>query len=102
MSYPDPRYHGTTGEASASYRPADHPPELIYPSGNTAHYLATGASTEGTYGLYRWVMGPEPPPSGLLANCKIPLASQPISSRFTSSEPSGATMPSQRADRSTS
>src|SRR5260370_27638460 len=60
MSYPDPRYHGTTGEASASYRPAGHAPELTYPSGNSAHYLATGASTGGTYGLYRWVMGPEP------------------------------------------
>jgi mannose-6-phosphate isomerase-like protein (cupin superfamily) len=58
--YPEPRYHGATGEASASYRPADHAPELIYPSGNTAHYLATSASTGGTYGLYRWVMGPEP------------------------------------------
>jgi mannose-6-phosphate isomerase-like protein (cupin superfamily) len=59
-SYPEPRYHGATGEASATYRPADHAPELTYPSGNTAHYLATGASTGGTYGLYRWVMGPEP------------------------------------------
>jgi mannose-6-phosphate isomerase-like protein (cupin superfamily) len=60
MSYPEPRYHGPTGETTATFRPADAPAELTYPNGNTAHYLATGASTVGTYGLYRWVMGPEP------------------------------------------
>ena len=60
MTYPEPRYHGETGEASATYRPADHPPELTYANGNTAHYLATGASTGGLFGLYRWEMGPEP------------------------------------------
>lgn len=60
MSYPEPRYLGEGGEASAIHRPADHPPELRYPSGNTAHYLATGAMTRGLFGLYRWEMGPEP------------------------------------------
>jgi mannose-6-phosphate isomerase-like protein (cupin superfamily) len=60
MSYPEPRYTGEGGEPSATYRPADHEPELIYPTGNTAHYLATGATTGGLFGLYRWVMGPEP------------------------------------------
>ena len=60
MSYPEPRYHGAGGEVSATYRPADHDPELTYPTGNTAHYLATGASTDGLFGLYRWVMGPAP------------------------------------------
>lgn len=60
MSYPDPRYHGDRGEVSAIYRPADQGPDLTYPSGNTVHYLATGASTGGLFGLYRWVMGPEP------------------------------------------
>ena len=60
MSYPEPRYLGETGEASATYRPTDHQPELTYPNGNTAHYLATGASTGGLFGLYRWEMGPEP------------------------------------------
>ena len=60
LAYPEPQYDGARGEASATYRPASHPPELTYPSGNTAHYLATGASTGGTYGLYRWEMGPEP------------------------------------------
>ena len=60
MSYPEPRYLGETGEASATHRPTDHQPELTYPNGNTAHYLATGASTGGLFGLYRWEMGPEP------------------------------------------
>jgi mannose-6-phosphate isomerase-like protein (cupin superfamily) len=45
---------------SATYRPANQTPELNYPNGNTGHYLATGASTDGLFGLYRWVMGPEP------------------------------------------
>ena len=61
MSYPPANYHGESGEINASYRPAAHPPELTYPkTGNTAHYLATGATTDGRFGLYRWVMGPEP------------------------------------------
>ena len=29
-------------------------------SGGAAHYLATGASTDGSFGLYRWEMGPTP------------------------------------------
>ncbi len=59
MTYPEPRYLGETGEVSATYRPADHAPEVTYANGNTAHYLATGATTDGGFGLYRWVMGPE-------------------------------------------
>lgn len=58
MSYPEPRYFGT-GETSARFRPADTPPELPRPGG-AASYLATGASTNGRFGLYRWDMGPEP------------------------------------------
>ena len=60
MSYPDPVYHGDHGELSARYRPHTAPPDLTYKSGNTVHYLATGASTNGQFGLYHWVMGPEP------------------------------------------
>jgi mannose-6-phosphate isomerase-like protein (cupin superfamily) len=59
MSYPPPRYLGTDGEVSAVYRPADHEPDLTYKSGNTVHYLATGGSTNGQFGLYRWEMGPD-------------------------------------------
>ena len=60
MSYPEPRYLGDGGETSATVRRADHEPELTYPNGNTTHYLATGATTNGQFGLYRWEMGPEP------------------------------------------
>ncbi|MFI6498364.1 cupin domain-containing protein [Nonomuraea typhae] len=60
MTYPDPVYFGEQGEQSASYRPKDHAPELVYPNGNEVHYIATGATTGGLFGLYRWVMGPEP------------------------------------------
>lgn len=61
MSYPEPRYLGAAGEVSATYRPADHEPDLTYPqTGNTVHYLANGASTNGQFGLYRWEMGPKP------------------------------------------
>ena len=56
MSYPEATYLGDRGEVSATYRPANQAPELMYPNGNTGHYLATGASTRGLFGLYRWVM----------------------------------------------
>jgi mannose-6-phosphate isomerase-like protein (cupin superfamily) len=58
MKYPDPRYHGDTGEASATYRPADHAPDLVYPNGTKVHYLATGTLTRGLFGLYRWESPP--------------------------------------------
>ncbi|GAA3440989.1 cupin domain-containing protein [Planomonospora venezuelensis] len=60
MTYPEPSYFGEKGEISATFRPAGHEPELTYQSGNTVDYLATGASTGGKFGLYRWNMGPEP------------------------------------------
>jgi mannose-6-phosphate isomerase-like protein (cupin superfamily) len=60
MTYPEPRYLGEGGEISATYRPADHEPELKYGTAVTVHYLATGASTHGLFGLYRWEMGPVP------------------------------------------
>ena len=59
MSYPDPVYLGTTGEVTSRFRPADTPPDLPRPGGAAA-YLATGATTGGRFGLYRWDMGPEP------------------------------------------
>jgi mannose-6-phosphate isomerase-like protein (cupin superfamily) len=59
MSYPPPTYRGAGGEVSARVRPVGTPPELPRPSG-AAHFLATGASTEGRFGLFRWDMGPEP------------------------------------------
>jgi mannose-6-phosphate isomerase-like protein (cupin superfamily) len=60
MSYPDARYLGDEGEISAVYRPAATPPDLTMRSGGSADYLATGASTGGHFGLYRWNMAAQP------------------------------------------
>jgi mannose-6-phosphate isomerase-like protein (cupin superfamily) len=60
MSYPEVRYLGKTGEISAALRRADAEPELRMGTAATVSYLATGASTDGQFGLYRWDMGPEP------------------------------------------
>jgi quercetin dioxygenase-like cupin family protein len=56
MTYPDKRYHGEGGEVSATYRPSSTAPDITYASGTTCDYLATGASTDGLFGLYRWSM----------------------------------------------
>jgi mannose-6-phosphate isomerase-like protein (cupin superfamily) len=53
VTYPPPKYFGITGEVSGTLRRSDAPREL--PS---ASYLATGASTGGEFGLYRWDMEP--------------------------------------------
>ncbi|CAN5813627.1 MAG: cupin domain-containing protein [Acidimicrobiia bacterium] len=58
MTYPKARYHGSTGEVSARLRPGTNEPDLVRTSGTEVHYLATGASTGGLFGLYRWSMGP--------------------------------------------
>jgi mannose-6-phosphate isomerase-like protein (cupin superfamily) len=60
LSYPEPRYLGEGGETSATYRAAGQPPDLEYRTGTRVHYLATGATTNGRFGLYRWEMGPAP------------------------------------------
>ena len=60
MSYPVARYQGDTGEISAVYRPATQAPEMTYGTNTSIRYLATGASTQGDFGLYRWDMGPQP------------------------------------------
>jgi mannose-6-phosphate isomerase-like protein (cupin superfamily) len=64
MSYPRPLYLGDGGEFSAVHRAAGQLPELPMKTAN-ASYLATGASTHGQFGLYRWdfkgpVSGPGP------------------------------------------
>ena len=58
MSYPPPRYHGTLGQVSGTFRPKGQPPEVRYATGGAAAYLASGALTDGQFGLYRWEMGP--------------------------------------------
>ena len=65
MSYPPAKYNGEGGQVSATIRPADIEPEVRYKNGGSVHYLATGASTDGLFGLYRWEMsgavsGPDP------------------------------------------
>ena len=64
MTYPPALYHGESGEVSATLRPVSAPPDVVYPSGNTVDYLATGAATGALFGLYRWSMvgrgGPGP------------------------------------------
>jgi mannose-6-phosphate isomerase-like protein (cupin superfamily) len=60
MSYPEPRHIGNTGEQSAWIREEGRPPDIVYATGGQAHYLATGATTDGAYGLYRWNMAAEP------------------------------------------
>ena len=55
MSYPPSRYDRDTGEVTARFRPvASAQPDVKIGSGAAISYLATGASTEGAFGLYRW------------------------------------------------
>ena len=61
MSYPPVRYDAPEGALSAQLRPAGYPPELVTPVGEVS-YLATGATTSGDFGLYRWEM--TGPPTG--------------------------------------
>src|SRR5882757_7718721 len=58
MSYPPPIHTGDGPRLDATIRRADVPPELTYANGNAVGYLATGESTGGLFGLYRWEMGP--------------------------------------------
>ena len=63
MSYPARRYHESTGAVNATFRPAGAEPDFVSSpvstdgptvwSGTAYHYLATTASTDGDFGLYR-------------------------------------------------
>jgi len=53
VSYPEAVYRGEPGLTNATLRRAEHEPEIRYASGGVAHYLATGRSTNGQFGLYR-------------------------------------------------
>ena len=61
MSYPTARYHDHDGSISATFRPANQAPELPMKA-SAAAYLATGLTTHGLFGLYRWDFAG--PPSG--------------------------------------
>lgn len=58
VTYPEKRYLGERGESSGRFRPATQSPDLTYANGNRVHYLATGASTDRLFGLYKWELGP--------------------------------------------
>jgi mannose-6-phosphate isomerase-like protein (cupin superfamily) len=65
VSYPAPQHEGEGGLINARLRRAGTEPEVRYKNGGTAEYLATGESTTGQFGLYRWNMsaarsGPDP------------------------------------------
>jgi quercetin dioxygenase-like cupin family protein len=47
-----------TGEINATYRSVDTPPELDRPVVQT-RFLATGALTDGHFGLFQWDMSPQ-------------------------------------------
>jgi quercetin dioxygenase-like cupin family protein len=65
QAYPPSRYDGDGGEVSGVFRPDDLPREIDNGDRGGARYLATGVSTNGELGLYRWEMGPQPSgPSG--------------------------------------
>ena len=55
MSYPPIRFDGATGAVTAAFRPRDTPPDLASARGSV-DYLATGRTTAGEFGLYRWNM----------------------------------------------
>ena len=59
MSYPEVRWTADEGRVAASYRPASSPPDLTTP-GTSVDHLATGGTTDGEFGLYRWRMTAEP------------------------------------------
>jgi quercetin dioxygenase-like cupin family protein len=58
VSYPEPKYFGEAGENNARLRRGTEPATLVNSAGGNTHYLATGAETDGEFGLYRWNFGP--------------------------------------------
>jgi uncharacterized cupin superfamily protein len=58
MSYPEPKYAGDAGAVNAELRRTGVAPQISYKNGGTVDYLATGARTDGEFGLYRWNFGP--------------------------------------------
>jgi mannose-6-phosphate isomerase-like protein (cupin superfamily) len=60
VSYPPDAFTAQTPEVSATFRPEGHPAEIARGNGTDTHYLATGATTGGRFGLYRWDMGATP------------------------------------------
>lgn len=57
MSYPEPCYHGETGQVSALFRPASPQPDTGL-GGTDISYVAKRENTDGEFGLYKLDMGP--------------------------------------------
>ncbi|GAA2624864.1 cupin domain-containing protein [Actinomadura fulvescens] len=60
MSYPRELFEGAKGEVSGTLWKSGSAPDLKIGERSEVHYLATGASTGGQYGLYRWDMVGDP------------------------------------------
>ncbi|WP_430787267.1 cupin domain-containing protein [Actinoplanes sp. G11-F43] len=59
MTYPPPRYLGESGLThAAQHRPHTAEPDYVDQNGTRIHYLNTGPSTGGLFGVYRWECGP--------------------------------------------
>jgi mannose-6-phosphate isomerase-like protein (cupin superfamily) len=71
VSCTEDRYLGDGGEVSATYRAAGMPAELVQSPGNEISYLATHASTDGEFGLYKVDMGPRAPGPATHFHCSI-------------------------------
>lgn len=56
MSHPPELYSADHGAVSAAFRPGDLPPDLEIGVRTRVGHLATGATTGGRFGLYRWDM----------------------------------------------
>ena len=57
--YPPEQYTADSGKVDAYLRRAETEHDVVNRTGS-ADYLATGDLTGGSFGLYRWNMGPEP------------------------------------------
>jgi uncharacterized RmlC-like cupin family protein len=60
MSYPPELYTADSGAISATLRSAGVPHDLAIGARSKVSYLATGAATGGTFGLYRWDLAAVP------------------------------------------
>jgi mannose-6-phosphate isomerase-like protein (cupin superfamily) len=62
MTYPPQQYVAEQGAISGVLRPADAPQDLTIGARSKVSYLATGDTTGGAFGLYRWELAPVPAP----------------------------------------
>jgi len=64
VSYPPQQYIAPQPAISASLRRAGLPPDLAIGARSRVSYLATGETTGGAFGLYRWDLAAVPPAGG--------------------------------------